>query len=96
VRIRISTRADRDLDEIIDYSTIHWGADEAIDYVASFRTTFDRIARNTRLGTLVTTPTAALGRVRHREHHVFYAVGIDEVLIVRILHVRMDHTRHLG
>jgi toxin ParE1/3/4 len=92
---RLSKRAQRDLDDIFDYTVAQWGLEQAMRYT-------DRI--ETACATLAAAPQLAQGcafirpgyRRKSIEHHVVYfqatAYGIA---IIRILHHRMDAVRHM-
>lgn len=43
-----------------------------------------------------TTAIARMNRMRSGSHDIYYHVEDDAVIVIRILHQRMDPTRHLS
>ncbi|MGN6207281.1 type II toxin-antitoxin system RelE/ParE family toxin [Asticcacaulis sp.] len=92
---RLAPTAERDMEQIWRTTVTAWGIDQADRYTDKLIATFDKLAE---------TPDRApacdhirIGyRRRNVERHVIYfrkaANGID---IMRILHDRMDASRHL-
>lgn len=93
--VRLSPRAQADIEAIFDYTDAQWGWRQAEDYVAELRLalanlteplTVEKPAKNIRKGYFV---------LRCGSHNVFFRKRPDAVLIIRILHERMDPKRHL-
>ena len=91
---RLSPRARTDIEAIWDYTESRWGIPQALRYVRLIQAAVEAIADNPSLGG--TCDDIRKGYRRHRagSHVIFYRVR-DGVEIVRILHQRMDHGRHL-
>jgi toxin ParE1/3/4 len=92
---RFSPKAQRDLEEIFDYTVARWGLPQAMRYA-------DRI--EAACANLAETPLQAQDcahirpgyRRRSVEQHVIYfRLTRYGIAIIRILHQRMDTTRHL-
>ena len=86
--------AERDLDGIHDYTTDRWGIDQAERYLRGLRTACGLLAA----GELPSRPAglgAGIRRYRWRSHMLFFRVCPEEILIIRILHARMEALRHL-
>lgn len=92
---RLSPRAETDLAEIADYTIETFGVEQARRYRDDFEACFQSLARNPRLGRSAEWLTAGLRRFEHRSHVVFYVEDERGVVVVRVLHVRMDASRHL-
>lgn len=93
MRLELSRKAQSDLDDIRNFSVLHFGVDRAIAYLDAFEATFRRILDFPEIGAphFALNPAArTLGCQRHR---VYYELSGDTVLIVRILHQAMDVTR---
>ena len=93
--VHLSPRAETDLAEIADYTIETFGVGQARRYRDDLDACFRNLARNPRLGRSVEWLAPGLRRFEHRSHVVFYAEHGGGVLIVRVLHVRMDVARHL-
>ncbi|AOO79524.1 type II toxin-antitoxin system RelE/ParE family toxin [Bosea vaviloviae] len=91
----LSPLAEADLEEIWLYSFREWSADQADKYHNDIVSAFDGIAAGTKKGRPVDIREGyfkyAVGS------HVFYYKQVDtgEIIIIRILHQRMDANRHL-
>ena len=95
VDFRLSHRAETDLAEIADYTIETFGVEQARRYRDDLEACFRSLARNPRLGRSAEWLAAGLRRFEHRSHIVFYIEDERGVLVVRVLHVRMDASRHL-
>jgi toxin ParE1/3/4 len=93
--VEISRAADADLAEILSYGTETFGQDRAETYVASFRTTFDLIARHPMAGAVHEEVRPPIRSLPHGSHRVFYDIFENEIVVQRILHKAVDVQRHL-
>jgi toxin ParE1/3/4 len=91
---RISKRADADIVEIIVYTTERFGPSQAQRYHAGLERTFQMLAKNSSRGRSAVEIGPNLRLFNYESHVVFYALEPQGVLIVRILHQRMDFERH--
>ncbi|RYF19389.1 MAG: type II toxin-antitoxin system RelE/ParE family toxin [Oxalobacteraceae bacterium] len=93
VRLELSRKAQKDLDDIRDFSVQHFGVDRTIAYLDTFEATFRRILDFPEIGAPhfeLTPATRAIGCQRHR---IYYELTGATVVIVRILHQAMDVAR---
>lgn len=90
----LSRRADADLGEIADYTIAEFGIEQARRYRDGLRTCFQTLADNPRLGRSADDIHPGLRRFEHESHVVFFVPREGGVLIVRVLHGRMEVTRH--
>jgi toxin ParE1/3/4 len=95
MRLVTSEAAERDLADIFSYTLETWGLEQAERYLRSFHDTFAEIISKPRLGRPTEIDGFSYRRARHRNHFIFYRIEGDEVLVDRILHQRMDPSRHL-
>ena len=95
MHLALSRGAHRDLKSIARYSEREWGAVRKAQYIAAIQE---------RLATLLHRP--AIGATREDlgsgyrcvpvgRHVIFYRIASDGVLVVRVLHRRMDVRLHL-
>lgn len=84
-----------DLEAIAEYTIERFGLEQARGYRDDLGACFDRLANNPKLGR----PAGELGpdlrRYEHRSHIIFYQQTLEGILIVRVLHYRMEVTRHI-
>ncbi|MDT8321100.1 MAG: type II toxin-antitoxin system RelE/ParE family toxin [Xanthomonadales bacterium] len=92
---RFSVRAAMDLEAIAEYTIERFGIGQARRYRDELKSCFDQLAANPKLGRRAEQLGPGLRRYEHRSHIVFYQAIDTDVLIVRVLHYRMDVTRYL-
>ena len=93
MRLELSRRAQADLDDIRDFSAGRFGPEQAIVYLDGIEQIFRRILDFPEIG-----PLHSIGGARSYpagEHRVYYEQAGDRVLVLRVLHKRMDVGRHL-
>lgn len=91
----LSEEADRDLEEIFDYTVEKFGVEQAIVYVSSFEDTFESLCNNPKLGRERMEIREALRSIVKESHVVFYRILRSKIRIVRILHVSRDIIKFL-
>lgn len=94
-RYRLSPAAQQDLSSIWDYTQARWGAQQAEIYINEIRAAIERIADDPRRGRACDEIRSGYGRYANGRHLLFYIERVEGVDIIRILHQRIDPTRHL-
>lgn len=93
---RLTPAAQHDLSSIWDYTVERWDIAQAETYVSEIRAAVERIADDPRRGRSCEEIREGYRRYSIGSHLLFYREhphgGVD---IIRILHQRMDPTRHL-
>lgn len=92
---RLTPAAQRDLSSIWDYTTDRWGPRQAETYVVELRAAIERLAADPERGRTCDDLRAGYRRYGIGSHVLFYVARPDGVDIIRILHQRMDPTRHV-
>lgn len=92
---RLTPAAARDLSAIWDYTTERWDAGQAETYVLEIRAAIERVADNPHRGRACDEIRDGYRRYSVGSHLVFYLEQSDGVDVIRILHQRMDPTRHM-
>ncbi|HET6522857.1 MAG TPA: type II toxin-antitoxin system RelE/ParE family toxin [Geminicoccaceae bacterium] len=92
---KISKKAGADIDGILDYIYAQFGTAQAESYYGSLRKCFQMLAENPAIGRFRTAIHPPLHSHHHRKHINFHDIFEDHILIVRVLHERMDIERHL-
>ena len=94
-RLELTEIARADLKSIRRYSTRTWGRDRTSQYMGAIRDTLKRLVR----GTIVTRSRddlrSGLQMATSGRHCIFFEADQSRVLVVRVLHDRMDYRRHL-
>ncbi len=94
-RYRLTPAAQQDLSAIWDFTEERWGARQAETYVYEIAAALERIAEDPRRGRPCDEIREGYRRYGIGGHLVFFTVSTDGVDVIRILHQRMDTTRHL-
>lgn len=93
---RFRPAAKRDLKEIWRFTAGRWGVSQADRYVRLLYAAAEDLATGRKVGRSAEHIRDGYARYDVESHVLFYrAMRSGEIEIVRILHVRMDHGRHL-
>ena len=92
-RLELSQHAKEDFRDILAYPLTTWGESQLAKYRASINDALHVILRNPSAGRPSVKPTIKVLAVEH--HRIFYRTIDDTIYVVRILHERMDTSRHL-
>lgn len=92
---RLTPAAQQDLSSIWDFTEERWDIRQAETCLREIQAAIERVAADPRRGR---------SRAEIREGYISYAIGShtifylrrqDDIDIIRVLHQRMDHSRHL-
>jgi toxin ParE1/3/4 len=89
---RLTRQAAADLNDIYLYTFETFGEIQAERYVEDMYGCIALIAENPRLGRMASFIRPGIFHFTHRSHSIYYKPESDGVLIVRVLHDRMDPT----
>lgn len=92
---KFTVQAKRDLDQIRDYTLENWGVDQAYLYVGKLRDGIESIDHDPGVGKDRRELSTGMRSLAVGRHLVFYTQEPGAVIIVRILHQRMDPQLHL-
>lgn len=92
---RLTPAAQQDLSSIWDFTQERWDIRQAETYVAEIRLAIERIADDPVRGRACDEIREGYRRYSIGSHLLFYVESADGVDVIRILHQRMDPTRHL-
>lgn len=94
-KVTLSVLADADLVEILIFGEQRFGTATADTYVRSFEGPFGLLARHPLIGSQAFEDDPDTHVLHHRRHRIFYEVGDEGVLILRILHHAVDVRRRM-
>lgn len=94
-RYRLTPAAQRDLSSIWNFTEERWDVRQAETYIAEIRAAIERVADDPRRGRTCNEIREGYRRYGIGSHLLFYVESAEGVDVVRILHQRMDTTRHL-
>ncbi len=93
--IRLTPAAQQDLSSIWDFTQERWDEKQAEIYISELRAAIERIAADPHRGRVCDDIREGYRRYGIGSHLIFYTERNDSVAVIRILHQRMDLTRHL-
>ena len=94
-RLELTEVARADLKSIRRYSTRTWGHDRTSRYMGAIRETLKGLIRGTVLTRSRDDLRSGLQMAISGRHRIFFEVDRARVLVIRVLHDRMDYGRHL-
>jgi toxin ParE1/3/4 len=92
--VRYSRRAKADIRHIWGYTVDNWGQGQAEIYLGLIDAALDSIVSDPKLGRPLSGMRRSYRKYLVGSHAVFYRLSGRTILIVRILHQRMDPERH--
>lgn len=92
---RLTPLAKTDIEDSWDFTHGRWGVDQAERYVGGIRDAVVRIAGNPRLGRRCDEIRQGYFKLTVQSHVLLYRQDGGDIVIVRVLHGRMDPERHL-
>lgn len=95
-RFRVSRKAQADIRDIGRHTQRAWGIDQRRIYLAGLEAQFKLLATNPNLAPERTEFSPRVRLFPYRQHMIVYLPDDDGVLILRVLHHRMDVFQHLG
>jgi toxin ParE1/3/4 len=94
-RLVLTEIARADLASIRRYSTRTWGRDQTSKYIDALRETMKGLVRSTVLTRERDDLRPGILMATSGRHSIFFEADDVRVLVVRVLHDRMDYRRHL-
>lgn len=91
----LSQKADDDIQHIARISVQQWGLARAERYLLSLHEAFERLAEFPGMGRTVDEIRPGYLQMESASHAIFYRKTGAGILIVRVLHERMNFMRHL-
>jgi toxin ParE1/3/4 len=93
--LELTEIARADLKSIRRYSVRAWGSDRTAEYMAALRDTIKGLLAGTVVSRNRDDLRPGLQMATSGRHRVFFEVDQSRILVVRVLHDRMDYQRHL-
>ncbi|OFW10948.1 MAG: hypothetical protein A3H96_25060 [Acidobacteria bacterium RIFCSPLOWO2_02_FULL_67_36] len=94
-RVDFTEIARADLKSIRRYSQKIWGPDRTVQYMAGLRDTMKGLVAGTVVSRNRDDLRPGLQTATWGRHCVFFEADQSHILVVRVLHDRMDYPRHL-
>jgi toxin ParE1/3/4 len=94
-KFRLSKKAEDDISGIARYTIDQFGVEQARSYRDSIIACFQYLAESPGMGRKLDKIREGYQRFDHRSHVIFYKSVGKGILIIRVLHKRMDAPQHL-
>ncbi|PVV06219.1 MAG: hypothetical protein B6D77_16380 [gamma proteobacterium symbiont of Ctena orbiculata] len=94
-RYKFTDKAERDLEDIIDYTVQEWGVSQANTYLDGLESRAQLLAENPDLGMARETLIERLLSFPYESHILYYKKQARGIMILRVLHQHMDPVKHL-
>lgn len=91
----LTAKAEDDLDVIYDYSFNKWGLTQAEKYIREIHQKIQTIAAEPNLGRRIDIVKKGYRKVHINRHFILYKQTHPKIIIIRILHEKMDLRRHV-
>lgn len=92
---RLTPAAEHDLEAIWAYTSQRWSVQQASVYLDNMTAAFDELARAPETAPACEQIRPGYRRRKVGRHMIYFRITHYGIAIVRILHDRMDATRHL-
>ena len=86
----LSSEADRDVEEIFDYTFDIFGLDQAVKYLSELEGLLSNLCLNPEIGKTRDEIRDELRSFPYESHIIFYRILPDHIRVVRILHSSRD------
>lgn len=94
-KYRTSGKADRDIKEIYKYTVREFGFPQGGRYLAALYECFEMLGAQPDAGHATASISKDYRRFEYESHVIFYKKRRADILIIRVLHEKMDPGRHL-
>ncbi|MGV3711586.1 type II toxin-antitoxin system RelE/ParE family toxin [Pseudolysinimonas sp.] len=92
---RLTPAAQKDLSSIWEFSEERWNVRQAETYLREIQSAIERVADDPERGRRRDEIREGYRSYSVESHVIFYLPRVDGVDVIRILHQRMDPSRHL-
>lgn len=95
MRYRLTEKAEADLARIVFYSQQRWGSEQARSYLTALRRDLSLLATTPMIGRARDAIRKDLRSHPVKQHVAFYTMQTGGIVVLRLLHHRMEPSRHL-
>lgn len=88
-------RATADIDSIYDYTEETWGSGQAEEYTFGIRDFCKSLSAGERRGRKIDDVRCGYQSLSYKYHFIIYRETSNRITVIRILHQRMNISRHL-
>ncbi len=92
---RLTPAAERDLEDIWQYTSDQWGTEQAHRYADKLIVALAELAETPKVAPTCDHIRSGYRRRRIEQHVIYFRITTYGIAVVRILHTRMDAPRYL-
>jgi toxin ParE1/3/4 len=96
MQLILTPEAQRDLADVLLYTVQRRGEDQQDRYATALDQGLALLAENPAIGRPHPELFRSCRSYRVREHILYYVLGDEAIVVIRVLHSRMDTLRHLS
>lgn len=94
--VQFSEAAAKDIESIFKTSLSKFGLDQTERYFSKLKNCFALLDSNPYIGSDAADIKSGYYRFIHQRHVIFYRISTEGILVVRVLHKRMDIAKHFN
>ncbi len=94
-KILIKPKAKEDIKNIWFYTLDAWGEKQADSYTSELGLTIESLVDNLEIGFTINHVREGYRLYRFRHHFIVYTLGVNEIIVTRILNKNMYVDKHL-
>ncbi len=94
--IEYTASAELDLASIVRFTRTTWGVDQARSYLEGLKRLTARLGAQPEMGTSCADLTPGLRAFPYQSHVLYYLVESDRLVVVRVLHKRMNPSLYVS
>ena len=92
---RLTPAAENDLEVIWAYTVKRWGTVQAERYIDLLTATFDKLSESPKTAQTCDHIRPGYRCISQERHKIYFRITDNGIVVVRVLHERMDAPRHL-
>ncbi len=85
---RLTRPAERQIEEVIEYTDKMFGESQTLAYISGLQASFEQIGQFPGIGVAAFEIKAGWRRYRYQSHYIFYRVSAEHVVIEAVIHTR--------
>lgn len=93
--VLFTPKAEEDLEMIYAYTVSKWGHSQAEKYINQLYSSIDEISRFPGLGVEYASDKMRYRKIVVRKHIIYFRESDFQIIVVRILHSKMNHEKRL-
>ena len=89
-KLKYSEKAERDIDEILEYTLETWGPEQAQKYLSGLKEKADKLVGFPSLGEETKFDVEGMRKLNYQSHEIYYLATNESITILRVVHSNRD------